>query len=320
MYNNIEYFHNIQKIGSSTFGKVYRANWKSSEQYSIKIFFNLNNIAVKEIFYELKLQREIQFHDNIIKFYGITKFDSDGLYEGDSNEPVNNCFTVLPNSLKKSFVHILTVQETKECGVKYYKIVPADVESCPYIIIISKELIYQANTDTIDITPTRIVTDRLRYFVNKIQKEINPQGYRLLGVVYNYSHSNIDNFCDYVKRLYLSFKHVAGEHNNYCISKIFQSIFDLVLELTVSPIQFKHIHETGWSCIIADLDFAQAKGLGLALNKIDSTKDWKEHLIHILKSYQKIQEKRYGEAVVDEMNALLIAKSENEIDLLFDKI
>ncbi|CAB4443155.1 unnamed protein product [Rhizophagus irregularis] len=34
----------------------------------------------------------------------------------------------------------------------------------------------------------------------------------------------------------------------------------------------------------------------------------------------KIQEKRYGEAVVDEMNALLIAKSKNEIDLLFDKI
>ena len=42
--------------------------------------------------------------------------------------------------------------------------------------------------------------DRLRYYVNKIQKEINPQGYGLLGVVYNYSR-NIDNFCDYVKRL-----------------------------------------------------------------------------------------------------------------------
>ena len=42
--------------------------------------------------------------------------------------------------------------------------------------------------------------DRLRYYVDKIQKEINPQGYGLLGVVYNYSR-NIDNFCDYVKRL-----------------------------------------------------------------------------------------------------------------------
>ncbi|PKY35129.1 hypothetical protein RhiirB3_455532 [Rhizophagus irregularis] len=94
--------------------------------------------------------------------------------------------------------------------------------------------------------------DRLRYFVNKIQKEINPQIYRLLGVVYNYSH-NIDNFCDYVKRLYLSFKRVAAARvftnsaTTIAYQKIFQSIFDLVLELTGSPIQFKHIHETGWS-------------------------------------------------------------------------
>ena len=42
--------------------------------------------------------------------------------------------------------------------------------------------------------------DRLRYYVDKIQKEINPQGYGLLGVVYNYSRNN-NNFCDYVKRL-----------------------------------------------------------------------------------------------------------------------
>jgi hypothetical protein len=42
--------------------------------------------------------------------------------------------------------------------------------------------------------------DRLRYYVDKIQKEIHPQGQGLLGVVYNYSR-NINNFCDYVKRL-----------------------------------------------------------------------------------------------------------------------
>ena len=42
--------------------------------------------------------------------------------------------------------------------------------------------------------------DHLRYYVDKIQKEIHPQGHGLLGVVYNYSR-NIDNFCEYVKRL-----------------------------------------------------------------------------------------------------------------------
>ena len=65
-----------------------------------------------------------------------------------------------------------------------------------------------------------------------------------------------------------------------------KEFFNLVLELTGSPLQFKHIHGIGWGCIIADLDFAQAKGLELMLNKIDATKDWEEHLIHILKSYQ----------------------------------
>ncbi|UZO12122.1 uncharacterized protein OCT59_003671 [Rhizophagus irregularis] len=73
-------FHNIQEIGSSSSGKVYRANRKDSEQYiALKYFFNLNDVVVKEIVHELKLQREgeIQFHDNIIKFHGIAKFDSD---------------------------------------------------------------------------------------------------------------------------------------------------------------------------------------------------------------------------------------------------
>ncbi len=43
-------------------------------------------------------------------------------------------------------------------------------------------------------------TDHLRYYIDKIQKEIHPQGYGLLGVVYNYSR-NINDFHDYVKRL-----------------------------------------------------------------------------------------------------------------------
>ncbi|CAB5381438.1 unnamed protein product [Rhizophagus irregularis] len=72
-----KHFSNIQEVGSGAFGKVYRANWKNSEQYiALKSFFNLNNVTVKEIVHELKLQREMQFHDNVIKFYGITKFES----------------------------------------------------------------------------------------------------------------------------------------------------------------------------------------------------------------------------------------------------
>jgi hypothetical protein len=42
--------------------------------------------------------------------------------------------------------------------------------------------------------------DSLRYYVDKIQKEVHPHRQGLLGVVYNYSR-NINNFCDYVKCL-----------------------------------------------------------------------------------------------------------------------
>ncbi|GES88019.1 kinase-like domain-containing protein [Rhizophagus clarus] len=67
-------FNNIEEIGAGSFGKVYRANWKSSYSYlALKSFFNLNNVTIKEIVNELKLQREVDFHENIIRFFGVTK-------------------------------------------------------------------------------------------------------------------------------------------------------------------------------------------------------------------------------------------------------
>ncbi|GBC22041.2 kinase-like domain-containing protein [Rhizophagus irregularis DAOM 181602=DAOM 197198] len=75
-YYEIETFKNIQVIGSGAFGKVYRANWKNVERYlALKSFFNLDNITVKEIVHELKLQRDVDFHGNVIRFYGITKLE-----------------------------------------------------------------------------------------------------------------------------------------------------------------------------------------------------------------------------------------------------
>ncbi|PKY61969.1 hypothetical protein RhiirA4_432188 [Rhizophagus irregularis] len=178
----------------------------------------------------------------------------DGLYEGESNEPTNDCFTVLHNSSKKTLCphphragNIIKqgAITQKTCGVKYFKIIPHDIKSCPYVILVSKgihshpppppscvpltirsrlqELIHQANDNNVDATPTNIITgnliktyfgtdylseihaslnnnDHLRYYVDKIQKEVHPHGQGLLGVVYNYSR-NINNFCDYVKRL-----------------------------------------------------------------------------------------------------------------------
>ncbi|POG65711.1 uncharacterized protein OCT59_024378 [Rhizophagus irregularis] len=78
--NHYEYnqFTNIQEIGAGGFGKVYRANWKNTKkQLALKTFFNLNYVTMKEIVRELKIQRKVDFHDNIIRSHGITKFESD---------------------------------------------------------------------------------------------------------------------------------------------------------------------------------------------------------------------------------------------------
>src|SRR6266536_3428209 len=49
-----KHFNNIQEIGTGSFGKVYRANWKNSDEYfALKSFFNLNNATVKEIINEV---------------------------------------------------------------------------------------------------------------------------------------------------------------------------------------------------------------------------------------------------------------------------
>ena len=57
-----KHFSNIQEVGSGAFGKVYRANWKNSEQYvALKSFFNLNNITVKEIVHEVIMKYNVKF-------------------------------------------------------------------------------------------------------------------------------------------------------------------------------------------------------------------------------------------------------------------
>ncbi|EXX60336.1 uncharacterized protein OCT59_011511 [Rhizophagus irregularis] len=75
-YYEFENFNNIQEIGSGGFGKVFRASWKNSGQYlALKTFFNFDDATIKGIARELKLQREVDFHNNIIRFFGITKYE-----------------------------------------------------------------------------------------------------------------------------------------------------------------------------------------------------------------------------------------------------
>ncbi|CAG8763676.1 33904_t:CDS:2, partial [Racocetra persica] len=78
-------------------------------------------------------------------------------------------------------------------------------------------------------------------------------------------------------------------------------------------------------CIIADLDLAQVQDLGLVLNEIDKTKSWEDHLVHIFKSchvhYKRnILNKKYDNAITNNMLGLLTADSEDAINKLFDNI
>ncbi|GET58411.1 kinase-like domain-containing protein [Rhizophagus irregularis DAOM 181602=DAOM 197198] len=77
-YYEFEQFYNLQEVGSGGFGKVQRANWKNSHKYyALKSFSTFNDTTIKEIVHEIQLQREVDFHENVICFYGITNSGKD---------------------------------------------------------------------------------------------------------------------------------------------------------------------------------------------------------------------------------------------------
>ncbi|GBC21971.2 kinase-like domain-containing protein [Rhizophagus irregularis DAOM 181602=DAOM 197198] len=75
--NNLKYydyndFLYIEKFCNGNFGNFYRVKWKNSDHYFILKSFNIDNVDIKEIVQEIKLYREIDSHENIINFCGIT--------------------------------------------------------------------------------------------------------------------------------------------------------------------------------------------------------------------------------------------------------
>ncbi|GBB84497.1 hypothetical protein RclHR1_11060002 [Rhizophagus clarus] len=72
-YYEYEKFIDVEEIGGGGFGKVYRAKYKKLENYlALKSFKISEEDITEEIVRELKAQRDVGFHDNIIKFYGLT--------------------------------------------------------------------------------------------------------------------------------------------------------------------------------------------------------------------------------------------------------
>ncbi|CAI2166980.1 19845_t:CDS:2 [Funneliformis geosporum] len=70
-YYDFGEFTNLEEISSGSYVNVSCAKWKGSETImALKHSFNL---TIKEIVNEIKIQREVDYHANIIKFYGISK-------------------------------------------------------------------------------------------------------------------------------------------------------------------------------------------------------------------------------------------------------
>ncbi|GBC17272.2 kinase-like domain-containing protein [Rhizophagus irregularis DAOM 181602=DAOM 197198] len=74
-YYNCSEFTNIKEInGNGSAGKIYQANWKGAD--SPLVIKSSYKLTIKEIVNELKIQREIDFHPNILRFYGISRLEN----------------------------------------------------------------------------------------------------------------------------------------------------------------------------------------------------------------------------------------------------
>ena len=68
--------------------------------------------------------------------------------------------------------------------------------------------------------------------------------------------------------------------------RIFKAIIETIEDYTGLQVKIQHIHGNSWACIMGDLDFAQAQGLGMTLHELNNSKTWEDHLVCIFKSCQ----------------------------------
>ncbi|POG72798.1 kinase-like domain-containing protein [Rhizophagus irregularis DAOM 181602=DAOM 197198] len=73
--NKFDYydFNDRQPIGGGNFGKVFRVNWKKTDTLLALKSFDNNKLTLKEVFNEIKLHKQVDFHPNILRFHGITE-------------------------------------------------------------------------------------------------------------------------------------------------------------------------------------------------------------------------------------------------------
>ncbi|UZO10094.1 uncharacterized protein OCT59_001692 [Rhizophagus irregularis] len=77
-YYKYSEFKIIRNIGKGSFGSVDYAVWKNTDQVFALKCFN-DKTTLKEIVNEIELQKRVDFHENILRFHGITKIEKNNI-------------------------------------------------------------------------------------------------------------------------------------------------------------------------------------------------------------------------------------------------
>ncbi|PKY50909.1 hypothetical protein RhiirA4_531574 [Rhizophagus irregularis] len=73
-YYNYSEFKSLKLLGSGACGSVSRASWKNG-LFALKTFSN-DYETLKVVVNEIKLQKKVDFHENILRLCGITKIET----------------------------------------------------------------------------------------------------------------------------------------------------------------------------------------------------------------------------------------------------
>ncbi|PKY45725.1 hypothetical protein RhiirA4_443922, partial [Rhizophagus irregularis] len=74
-------FRNLKPVGKGSYGSVLRANMKNAAGFYALKSFNNDETTLQQIINELDLYRTIGRHENILQLFGVTKIETDVVYQ-----------------------------------------------------------------------------------------------------------------------------------------------------------------------------------------------------------------------------------------------
>ncbi|CAB4375450.1 unnamed protein product [Rhizophagus irregularis] len=145
---------------------------------------------------------------------------------------------------------------------------------------------------------------------------------RVYGDINEFEFNAYEEKSRTILAFYIIFTNIATKEE---YQRMFEAFFEIVEKLSNKPAYFRHIHGDGWVCVLADLDQAQALGLGKTMKKMDPTRKAKEHLQYVFKScciYYKrnVDHYPYCADTKHDMLEILKANSSEEINQIFGQI